>query len=207
MQEWGIGGRLPTAGASCEILPWRQAPVFLLARVASWSARIFFLLRKERKRLAKERKRTRETPGFPLRILSLQRGRGPSDTSGGSSLAALIWSRVLTGFCEHSLSGLRLRPGLIRIRRSSCRAANFRSCPAKSKFPLEISFRGGLRFARWGPSPHRSSHRKDFSRGKVPCGGREGKLATRQRDCGTIQQTGNLLPARKRVLTIFVSTL
>ena len=43
---------------------------------------------------------------------------------------------------------------------------------AQSKFPLEISLRGGCYSRlRWGPHPHRSPPRKDFCRAKMPCGG------------------------------------
>ena len=58
-----------------------------------------------------------------------------------------------------------------------------------------------------GALPHRCAHRKDFSRGKVPCGGTEGRLAARQMDRGTDQQTSNTLQSRKRVPTKTVSTL
>ena len=176
------------------------------ARLAGWGHAFSFLGVQERKRLAKERRRTRETPVFPLRILSLQRGCGPSDSL-GFLFFRLYEKESAYEFCERSLSVLLLRLRLICLQRSWCRAADFWSFPAKSKFPLEISLRGGFQWSRETFLTPLQVPRKDFCRAKVPCGGRDSKFAARQIDSRIPFQTGKPSQTTTRVLTIFASTL
>ena len=78
---------------------------------------------------------------------------------------------------------------------------------AQSKFPLEISLRGGFHFCDEGPVPHRSPPRKDFCRAKMPCGGRDAKLAARQLDSQIPYQSSKACQTTTRGLTVFVSIL
>ena len=49
--------------------------------------------------------------------------------------------------------------------------------------------------------------RKDFCRAKVPCGGRDSKLAIRQLDSQIPYQSSKVCQTTTRVLTVFASTL
>ena len=124
----------------------------VLAEACQVGCAFSFLGIQERKRLAKERRRARETPGFPLRISSLQRGCGPSDSREFiflvrfESKGCTIFGNALFLVCECARFWLVYND--FRAEQQT-----FGLVPAKSKFPLEISLRGGHR-CLWELSPH-----------------------------------------------------
>ena len=75
---------------------------------------------------------------------------------------------------------------------------------AQSKFPLEISLRGGCLLCDEDPRPPSQPTRKDFCRAKMPCGGRDCQICCSAGKSSDFIQTSGYLHARKRVLPKYV---
>ena len=75
---------------------------------------------------------------------------------------------------------------------------------AQSKFPLEISLRGGCVLCDEGPRPPSQPARKDFCRAKMPCGGQVFQICCSAVKSSDFLHASRYLHARKRVLPKYV---
>ena len=187
--------------------PWPKGHCFSGRSLPAGPNAFSFLLVQERKHFAKERRRQRKPFGRVFSgLFPKLKGRGPSDSSGVLGLRCST-NRACLQISEHSRSFSDAVPVWPIQQNPPAEQQIFGLVPAKSKFPLEISLRWGLRWcSEVFRSPPQLLH-KDFCRAKVPCDGKRPKVCCSAARSLKIDQTGTQKQTRKRVLTFFVSTL